>query len=660
MKFERLFEPMSIGKVRIKNRIAMAPMNVLGLVDNNGGFTQRAIDYYIERALGQVGLIITCFTRVKGAEVGFNLPFIQRESFQSFSELAESVHYFGSKVFVQLTAGFGRVFFGAHIDTGAKPASPSAIPAFWRPRVTTRALTTDEVEELVQSFGVAAELLKSAGVDGIELHGHEGYLFDQFATSIWNKRNDKYGGLLEDRLRFATEVLNAIKEKAGKDFPVTYRYGLKHYMKGPWRGALKHENFVEAGRDIEEGLEMAKLLEKAGFDALHVDAGCYDSFYWPHPPTYQPHGCMVDMAAKAKEVVTIPVIAVGRLDHPEIAEDVIREGKADMVAIGRGLLADPHWPKKVREGKVEEIRPCTGCHDGCIYRIGNEGKALSCAVNPATGRERLYKIERVESPKKVVVVGGGIAGMEAARVAASRGCKTTLYEKGKQLGGHLIAASVPDFKEDYRRLLDWYNHQLKELGVEIKLQVEATPTLLKEERADAVIVATGSTPIIPDIRGIEKPMVATCVDLLLGKKKAGERVAVIGGGLVGCETGLWLARQGKRVTIVEILPEMARGIYHSNRTMLLDMLKDKKADLMTETQIEEVTDSGVIVVDKNCYRKTIPCDTVALAVGLQANSDLYETLQRELSDVYLIGDCQDPRKVMHAIWDGYHVACRAV
>ncbi len=293
------------------------------------------------------------------------------------------------------------------ISFACHPVSASAVPHFHEPKILCRPLETVEVEKIVKAFGTAAEILAAAGVDGIELHGHEGYLFDQFTTSLWNQRTDNYGGNLKQRLTFPIEVLKEIKQHAGADFPVQYRFGLKHYIKGLNSGALQGESFSEAGRDISEGLEMAKLLEEAGFDALHVDAGCYDSWYWAHPPIYQEHGCMVDMAARVKEVVSIPVIAVGKLELPEQAERVIAEGKSDMIAIGRGLLADSHWPVKVAEGKTEDIRPCIGCHDGCIGRF-MRGKPLSCAVNPACGREKLYALDRVEKPKKVVIVGGGI------------------------------------------------------------------------------------------------------------------------------------------------------------------------------------------------------------------------------------------------------------
>lgn len=655
--FENLFEPIRIGKVQIKNRIAMAPMGIIGLVERNGSLTQRAIDYYTERAVGDVGLIITGLTRVNTIEPMFLLPLVSAETLGSFSELAESVHYYGAKIFVQLSGGFGRNLFGGAIDNGFKPFSASEVPAYWRPRVMTRSLSTSEIEEMVKAFGAAAQLLKKAGIDGIELHAHEGYLFDQFTTAIWNKRNDKYGGDLKDRLRFSIEVLNAIKDKAGKDFPVVYRFGLKHYIKGLRSPALRGENFVEAGRDVEEGLEMAKLLEGAGYDALHVDAGCYDSWYWPHPPPYLPRGCLVEMAEKAKKVVDIPVITVGRLDIPETAENILKEKKADIIALGRALLADPQWARKAHQGKTDEIRPCLACH-ACVYRMVEEAKPLSCAVNPATGRERFYIPERVQEPTRVVIAGGGIAGMEAARVSAARGCKVILYEKSDKLGGHLIAASVPDFKQDIKRLLDWYEVQLARSGVEVKLGVEATPGLIKQEKPDRVIIAIGSTPLIPDVRGIDKPNVATCIDLLLNKRKCGESIVVIGGGLVGCETALWLAGQGKKVTVVEALSELATGMFEANRMLLLGMLKARNVVLMTDTSLDEVLNEGVIVTGKNFNKKTIPCDTVALAVGLKPQRELYESLRKDIPDLYLIGDCQEPRRIQNSIWDGCHVALR--
>jgi 2-enoate reductase len=655
LKYEKLFEPVQIGKVAIKNRIAMAPMGNLwpGFVDPDGSLTQRVIDYYVERAAGGCGLIITGINRATNLEP-IACPYVSQNTQPSFSELAEQVHYYGTRIFAQLTAGWGRVLYTVW---GDKPFSASEVPAYWQPETITRALSLEEIKEIISSLGKAAKILKDAGIDGVELHGHEGYLIDQFSTAIWNKRSDQYGGRLENRLRFAIEILNSIKEKAGDDFPVTFRFGLKHYIKGLGSGALKEEDFVEAGRDIPEGLEMAKMLEKAGFDASHVDAGCYDAWYWSHPTTYQPHGSLVEMAEMVKKVVNIPVIAVGRLDIPELAEKTIKDGKADLIAIGRGLLADPQWPKKVHQGKVEDIRPCYACWDGCLSRGVNEHKPQSCSVNPAAGRERLYTLRRVDQPATVLVIGGGIAGMEAAWVSAMRGCKVVLHEKTNELGGHLLAASVPVFKQDLRRLIVWYRLQLEKLGVDIKYNLETTPEQVRQVKAEKVIIATGSIPVIPNIPGTGKPNVATCEELLLGKKSSGQKVVLIGGGLVGCETALWLAQQGKSVTVVEVLPEVATAIFRPSRTMLLDILKAKKAKILTGTCAEEIRENGVIVRGQHSSQ-TLECDTVALATGLKSQRNLYDSLKNDITEIYVIGDSKEPRKIINAIWDAFHIASR--
>jgi 2-enoate reductase len=656
MKYQKLFEPLQIGPVRIKNRIAMAPMGTLwpGFVRPDGGLTQRVIDYYVERAFGGCGLIITGLNRATDLEP-IACPYVTPVTQSSFSDLAEQVHYYDTKVFAQLTAGWGRVLFAVF---GNKLFSASEVPGFWQPEVTTRPLSTAEIAGIISALGDAAKILKQAGIDGVELHGHEGYLIDQFSTALWNKRRDQYGGSLENRLRFAVEILNSIKEKAGADYPVVFRFGLKHYIKGPGAGALQGEKFEETGRDIPEGLEMATLLEKAGFDALHVDAGCYDSWYWSHPTTYQPHGCLVDMAAQVKKRVKIPVITVGRMDIPDLAEKTLKDGKADIIALGRGLLADPEWPKKVHQGNIEDIRPCYACWDGCLNRGVNEHKPQSCSVNPAAGREREYTLQRVDRPTSVLVVGGGIAGLEAARVSAARGCRVILHEQTGHLGGHLLAASVPEFKQDLRRLLDWYRIQLEKLKVEIKLNLETTPGLVKQAQADKVILATGSVPSIPDIPGIDRPEVATCQDLLLGKKQPGPKVVVIGGGLVGCETALWLALQGRQTTIVELLPEVATSIFRPSRLMLLDLLRAHKAEILTCTRAEEIDEKGVAISGAQGVRRTLECQTVALAAGLKPRRELYEALRPDVPELYLIGDCKEPRKIINAVWDGFHIAAR--
>lgn len=651
-RMQKLFEPGKIGKLSIRNRIVMAPMGIIGLTEPDGRILQRAIDYYTERAKGGVGLIVTgLFLPILDIESGplkkLGISLIPRadspDVIPLLSELTHSVHRYGAKIAIQLTAGFGRVL-NPHllaligIDT---TVGPSAMPNVWDLKVITRELTTEEVEAIIRSFITAAEIVKAAGFDAVELHGHEGYLMDQFTTSLWNKRKDKYGGDLDGRLRFSLEIIRNIKETAGKDFPVIYRYAINHY--------------IEGGRGVEESLEIARRLEKAGVDALHVDAGCYDDWYWPHPPIYQPPGCMVDMAEAAKRAVRIPVIAVGKLGYPELAERILREGKADFVAVGRSLLADPEWPLKVKEGRLEDIRPCIGCHDACLARVIS-GAAISCAVNPATGNEKEFTITPAEKPKSVLVVGGGIAGMEAAMVAALRGHGVTLYEKRDRLGGHLIEGSVPAFKSDIKLLNDYYTTQLGKLGVKIELGKEVKPELVQKMKPDVAIIATGSTMIVPEIPGIEKGIVVSAIDLLLGRKKAGERVVIAGGGLIGCETAIYLAQQGKRVTIVEMLEEIIPDVFEANKQYLFKMLAENGVNVLTNTSLVRVKDDGAVVNNPSRrYEAKLTADTIVVAMGLKPERDLVKALEGKVGELYVVGDCEGPGKIMDAVWGAFNI-----
>ncbi|WP_433542541.1 FAD-dependent oxidoreductase [Neomoorella humiferrea] len=659
----RLFEPVKIGKVEVKNKIAMAPMGVLGLVTTDGCFSERAIDYYIERARGGTGLIITSVTKVENEIEAFKPGMVPTVSVNpphfiaTAGELTERVHAYGTRIFLQLGMGFGRV--ASPVMLAGEPVAPSAIPNFWEPAITCRELATREVETLVRRAGEAAEIAVEAGFDGVEIHAmHEGYLLDQFTIALFNRRTDKYGGDLRGRLTFPIEIVQEIKKRVGKEFPVLLRFSIKNFIKDWRQGGLPGEVFTEKGRDVEEALEAARILEAAGYDGFDADAGSYDAWYWAHPPLYQEHGCYLPLTQKLKEAVKVPVIVAGRMEVPELAEQALVEGKADMIAIGRGLLTDAEWASKVMTGRVDRIRPCIGCHDGCLGR-GFLGRPLSCAVNPACGREKKYGIERASSARKVMIIGGGVAGMEAARVAALRGHQVTLYEKSDQLGGHVIAAAVPEFKKDDARLLEWYKTELRELQVEINLNREVTPELVLEKNPDAVVVATGSKPAMPDVPGIDKEKVGTATDILLGKKQAGDKVVIIGGGLAGCETALWLARQGKQVTIIEILDDLMRAgipVPYMNRIMLIEMLRYQGVEWRTGTGLLEVTDAGVVLIDRSFHRTTLPADTVVVAAGFTPEQGLYRALMGKMPGLYLIGDSREPRNIMGAIWDAYEVA----
>lgn len=646
----RLFEPGKIGKLDIRNRIVMAAMGCGGLIQPDGKLSPRGIDYYVARAKGGAGLIITSSCRasreLEQLKIHPLVPFLVVDTKINsgwLDELADAVHDYGAKVALQLSAGEGRVRSRKELmEIGNKPPiAPSTQPCFVDPNVMANELTLKEIEHLIQAFGYAAQIAKAAGMDAIELNCHGGYLFDQFQTALWNKRTDQYGGDLEARLRFLLEVIEKIKTVCGPDFPIIVKFGLTHYFEG--------------GREIDEGLEIARRLEKASVDALCVDAGSYETRYWLIPSEFQPPGCTVDLAEMTKKVVNIPVMAVSKLGYPELAEKVLEEGKADFIALGRPLLADPDWPNKVRERRPEDIRPCIGCLEGCHHRI-QEGKAISCTVNPSTGKEKEFALTPAEKRKTVLVIGGGPGGMEAARIAALRGHSVTLWEKSNTLGGNLVPAAVPDFKQDYRGLIDYLSTQIKKLGVSIELGKEAKADAIERMKPEVVFIATGSTSVIPKIAGVEKRKVVTAVDLLLGKKDAGKSVVVIGGGIVGSETALCMAQKGKRVTIVEILDSIARDMYSINRIHLLKLLSNTNVRILTETRVLEIMDEGVMIADKEDQRSKLEVDTVVLAIGLKSNDGLFEILSHKVPEVYSIGDCKEPRKVINAVWEGFRLA----
>ncbi len=643
----KLFEPGTIGKLSIKNRIVMPAMNVGPLGEPDGRISQRLIDFYVERARGGTGLVIT--TSIRASRELETLP--NPRSFWSpladdtmyinrFSELAEGAHDHGARIAVQLSIALGRnAPPGVTKIVGA--VGPSANPTFFDRSVVSRELTTKEVERIPQQVGFAANIIKSSGIDAVEMNFHGGYLFDEFTSALWNRRTDKYGGSLDNRMRLSIEVVEAIKKSAGADFPVIVKYGLTHYIPG--------------GREIEEGLEMAKRWEAAGVDALDIDAGVYEVKYWLNPPTTQPMGCMVDLAAMVKQVVKIPVITVGKLGVPGVAERVLTEGKADFIGLGRPLLADPQWGNKVKEGRFEDICPCLGDHEGCHQRL-HDRKYISCTVNPAAGMERDLAIGRADKKKSVLVVGGGPGGMEAARVSAIRGHKVVMWEKGYALGGNLIAASAPDFKQEYRALITYLSTQIQKLGVETRLGKEATPDLIRGVKPDVVFVATGATPIMPEFPGRESNNVVTAVDVLLGKQKTGKRVVVVGGGTAGCETALYLAQKGSQVSIVEIMDAALRDVYWINQMHFVKLLQDNEVKILVGTRVLEITGKGVAVAGKDGRKSTLAADSVVIAVGLKANDALLESVREQVPEIHAIGDCVQPRKVIDAIWEAYRVA----
>ena len=591
MKYQELFTPVKVGSITIKNRFAMAPMGPLGLADANGGWNQRGIDYYVERAKGGTGLIITgvtFFDQVVEKQDPSTVPnpLYKPVSFVKTScEMTERVHAYGSKIFLQLSGGFGRVTIPTNVGD-IPPIAPSPIPHRWLDK-TCREISREEIQAIVRQFGEAAYHAKRAGFDGVQIHAvHEGYLMDQFAISMFNQRTDEYGGPLENRLRFARETVEEIKKRCGEDFPVTLRFSVKSMIKD-WRvGALPGEDFEEKGRDVAEGLEAARLLESYGYDALDTDVGTYDAWWWNHPPMYQEKGLYRKYCKMVKEVVSIPVFCAGRMDDPDMALEAIRSGVCDIIDLGRPLLADPDYCNKLRAGRCREIRPCISCQEGCMGRVA-EYSLINCAVNPQAARERVTAYAPVLRQKKVLIVGGGVAGCEAARVLAIRGHLPVLYEKGSRLGGNLLPGGAPEFKEDDLALARWYADELARLRVPVYLNTVLTRSQILEQDFDALIIATGSTPKVFSLGDDDR--VYTAAQVLLGEKDCGRETVVVGGGLVGCETALWLAQHGKKVTIVETLDGLmaANGpLCHANRDMLEALLPFQGVTVVTGAEVK--------------------------------------------------------------------------
>lgn len=657
MKYQELFTPAKIGKVELKNKLSMAPMGPVGYAGALGEFNQRLQDYYVERAKGGIGLIITGICSVDTeieqlSKPGLPCPTTAPLAFiHAAYQMNERIHAYGTKIFIQLTGGLGR---SALPGFAAKCIAPSENGNRFDPNVIHREMTKEEIDNLIKKFVMSAVISKKAGFDGVEIHAvHEGYLLDQFAIPLFNRRTDEYGGSLENRLRVATTVVKGIKAACGADFPVSLRYSLKSCMKGLRQGGLPGEEYQEAGRDIEEGIEAAKILAEAGYDALNVDAGTYDSWYWNHPPMYFEEGMYREFGKLVKENVSIPVILAGRMENPDLAIDALKTGCCDIIGLGRQLLTDPYYPEKIRRGRLDEVRPCLGCHEGCLGRIGNA--PVSCAVNPACGREEIYGLTPAVKARKFLVVGGGPAGMESARVLAERGHQVTLCEKSGELGGNLVPGSKPHFKRYDRALINWYQTQLKKLGVKVLLDTAVSAETVDSYQADEVIVATGSTPVELKFGGAKKPAAAS--EVLLGHVKPGKKVVIIGGGLVGCETGLWLAQQGAEVTVLEILPVILGGpgaMPHMNHFMLEDLLKFHKVKIMTRTKVTSI-DEGSVSYENADGNRQIPADTVISAVGYKENNSLYESLKNSDMIVHNIGDSQKVHNIMYSIWNAYEL-----
>lgn len=660
MKYQTLFTPIQIGKLTLKNRFAMAPMGPLGLGDSEGGWNQRGIDYYTRRAQGGTGLIITGVTFSDCEVETQSMPNCPNSTYnpvhfvRTSREMTERVHAYGAKIFLQMSGGFGRVTIPTNLGE-FPPVAPSPIPHRWLDK-TCRELTRDEIHKIIESFGKGAFNAKRAGFDGVEIHAvHEGYLIDQFAIAFFNHRTDEYGGSLENRLRFAKEIREEIAKTCGWDFTVAVRFSPKSMLKDWRKGALPNEEFEEKGRDLEEGLQTAKLLEAYGYDALDVDVGCYDAWWWNHPPMYMEKGPYRKYAKLVKETVKVPVFMAGRMDTPEMAESCVKDGTCDVISLGRPLLADPDYVKKLRANHVCEIRPCISCQEGCMGRIQTYSM-INCAVNPQAARERVTAYEPVARKKRVLIAGGGVAGCEAARVLAERGHEPVLYEASERLGGNLLPGGAPAFKEDDQQLVKWYENELERLRVPVYLNTRTTKGMVLESDCDAVIVATGSRPKMFSLGDDEKVYCAEQV--LMNQKDPGDRVVVVGGGLVGCEMALDLAQKGKKVTILEALPKIMAvngPICSANKEMLEELLPFHGVDIICNAKVTGFQD-GAVSYEADGKAEKLDTDSVILSVGYRSADELYHELEFDVADLYLLGDAGKVSNIMYAIWDAFEVA----
>lgn len=676
--YKPLFTPWKIGNVEIKNRIVMTSMggtSIFGWLEPNH-FDKEAANFLLERAKNNVGLILPGIAPLRDT-LGGKWLYQGKGKFKQLKKFMDEYHKTGAKLFIQLTAGFGRSLAMNDIMVkGAKNkalgfvlkpilnvdhlnASCSATPNRWDEEIISKPLTKKEIKQMVDAFAKTAKLCMDAGVDGVEVHAvHEGYLIDQFTMKYTNHRTDEYGGSFENRYRFPVEIVQAIKAACGKDFPVSLRYSVVSKTKGYGKGALPGEDYVEAGRDMAESEKAAKYLQDAGYDMLNCDNGTYDAWYWAHPPMYMNQNCNLEEVKHIKKFVDIPVVCAGRMTM-DVASEAVSKGELDAMGVARSFLADPEWITKTLNDDEASIRPCICCHNACFNMAHYKGVAndqsltdnmgmARCAINPQTMQHNKFKIVKAKKAKKVAIVGAGIGGMEAARVLALHGHVPVIFEKSDKLGGVFNAAAAPEFKEKDKELLAWYAKELKDLNIEVRFNSEITSkNQLKD--FDDVIVASGAEANRPRIPGLEKSIEAC--DYLYGKE-VGDKVIIIGGGLSGCEIAYDLFKKGKTPIIVEMKNDLiaVKGVCLANSSFLRDFFELNKVEVHLETALVKVTDTGVVVRGKDGKEFEIAGDTVITSMGYHPKPALEGTK--------LIGDCKKVGNLRTVVWGAWKVAMK--
>jgi len=635
-QLRKLFEPIKVGNLDLKNRIVM-PAMMVGLGANDM-VTDRFKDFYAERARGGVGLIVIGLATATypGPFFPGGIGVYKDELIPGLREFADLMHERGARVAVQISALGILAGAGGNLElVGPSDTNVDAHPNAPKPRP----LTTDEIRQVVEAYGEAARRAQEAGFDAVELNAIGGTsLISHFLSAHTNKRTDGYGNGVENRARLLLECIESVKQKVGKDYPLLCR--------------VSGADFMEGGNTIEDTKIVAPIMEKAGIHAINVSTGWHESPV-PFIQMSVPRASWVYLAEEVKNVVNIPVIGGTRIPDPDLAEQIVAEGRVDMVYIARALIADPEWPNKAREGRLDEIRSCTACcmcFDGVI-----EQRSITCSVNARAGREAEYSIEPANERKKVFIIGGGPAGMEAARVAAMRGHHVTLADSKGQLGGQLLVAVLPPHKDELSNLIKYLAGQMDKLGVNVRLGEEVSSGTIEKAKPDVVIVATGATPIIPDISGARGKNVATATDVLTGQQQVGENVLVIGGGMIGCETAEFLAEKGKKVTILEMLGRIGADIERAVRWVVMDRLRSLGIRMERNAKVEEITGSGA-KVSRDGSTEFFKADSVVLAVGMESDHKLSRELEGKVAALHVIGDAAEPGKIAKAIESGLGIA----
>ncbi|MBE0481789.1 MAG: FAD-dependent oxidoreductase [Dehalococcoidia bacterium] len=631
MALDHLLQPIRIGSMELRNRIITAPMGT-GYCNPDGSVSQRVIDHFLRRAEGGAGLLTTGIAHVHPSGRLADTEFgVWDDSFlDGLRLLTDAVHSAEGKISLQIAHG-GRYCRSDVLK--AQPVAPSAVPCRMTGE-TPRELTTEEVQSLITAFVTAGLRAKRAGFDAIEICACTGYLISQFLSPVTNKRSDRYGGDIHGRAAFLIEIIARIRELVGPEFPIFCKLSVEEYMPG--------------GNTVEETKLIVPSLVEAGASVVHAWAGWHEALV-PMLPMFVPRGAWVFLAEALKRVVPVPVVAVGRINDPVLADEIIAAGRADLVAFGRGLLADPDLPRKAAEGRLEDIRKCIACNrcfDAAMVR-----EPIWCSVNASLGFEPESRIRLASRSKKVLVIGSGPAGMEAARVAAERGHQVTIWEREAEPGGALLLARVPPDKGEVDNLRTYLVTQLAKLGVVIELNKKATPESVKEAGVDAVVVACGAEPVTPGMPGIRGPNVVAAIDILADKASTGKKVVVLGGGLIGCEASEFLHAAGKEVTIVEMIDRIGADIGVSMRWVVLARLRERNIRMLAGTRGIEVTGAGLLV-ERDGVQELIPADTVVIAAGMRPSRELAESLAGIAPELYTIGDCVEPGRILEAVHAG--------